>query len=156
MSLLRLFRKFRSAPRDYTAQATDLFARFVQRHALTFHAVPDAPIEVLWELPIQQGLTVPITLGLQNGDELNFGVPGFWSYFFPFPTVSAGFERMLDAWLDGQARIVKGDFMTGRRLQFRAGQEWTTFYTAWGNDAWTHPTDVLQNTLLPVTPDSRA
>jgi hypothetical protein len=44
---------------------------------------------------------------LQNNDELNFGVSGFWSYFFPFPKVAVKFEEILDAWIEGRARIAR-------------------------------------------------
>jgi len=82
----------------YTDEATALFSRFAKRHGL-HHLEIDAPVEVLWEFPIQTGLSLPLTLGLQNNDELNFGVPGFWSYFFPFPRIAEEFESCLDAWL---------------------------------------------------------
>lgn len=62
---------------DYTQEATALFAHFAERHRLAHIVEPDAPIEMLWEFPEQRGLSLPITLGLQNGDELNFGVVDF-------------------------------------------------------------------------------
>jgi hypothetical protein len=84
---------------------------------------------VLWTFPAQNRLYHPLTLGLQNLDELNFGVSDFWSYFFPFDRAIAEFERLLDAWVSGQARIL----VTGRRgrvLQRLDGDEWTTVYQA--------------------------
>lgn len=68
---------------DYTTQAKALFGRFAERHGLSYAISPDAPVEVLWTFPEQPKLSMPITLGLQNLDELNFGVSDFWSYFFP-------------------------------------------------------------------------
>jgi len=77
---------------DYSEEAAALFARFAERHRLIYSVEPDAPIEVLWEFPEQQGLSFPVTLGLQNGDELNFGVADFWSSFFPFERSASTFE----------------------------------------------------------------
>lgn len=37
---------------------------------------------------------------------MNFGVENFWSYFFPFPDVEKKFEELIDAWVEGRARIV--------------------------------------------------
>ena len=75
MRLLRTWSCFRQPAQDYTPQATTLFSRFAERHGLAYQAV-DAPVEILWEFPEQVGLSLPMTLGLQNNDELNFGVPG--------------------------------------------------------------------------------
>lgn len=80
---------------------------------------------------MQPGLSTPITLGLQNLDELNFGVGEFWSYFFPFGEVAAEFEHILDAWVAGSARVA----VTGRhsgRLQLLEGSKWKTVYSANG------------------------
>ena len=93
---MRTLRRFWTPPARYTDEATALFSRFAQRHELV-HLEIHAPTEVLWELPIQKGLSIPLTLCLQNRDELNFGVPGFWSYFFPFPNVAEDFEGHLEA-----------------------------------------------------------
>jgi hypothetical protein len=68
--------RLRTRHYNYTTEATVLFQQFAERHTLTYMPV-DAPIEVLWKFPIQPKLTLPVSLGLQNRDELNFGVPGF-------------------------------------------------------------------------------
>lgn len=114
---------------DYSEEATALFARFAERHRLVYSVAPDAPIEVLWEFPEQHGLSLHITLGLQNGDELNFGVADFWSYFFPFEESVLNFERVLDAWVLGNARIVHVA-LGGRALQLMDGDRWKTIYRA--------------------------
>lgn len=116
---------------DYTAKAEALFRRFADRHGLSYAITPDAPIEVLWTFPEQPKLSMPLTLGLQNMDELNLGVADFWSFFFPFDAVEEMFERALDAWVCGDARIAVGRGR-GRRLQVREGEEWTTVYAANG------------------------
>lgn len=125
---------------DYSEEATALFARFAERHRLIYTVEPDAPIEVLWEFPKQHGLTIPITLGLQNGDELNFGVAGFWSNFFPFEKSAPTFERALEAWVAGDARIVRVA-LGGRALQLFEGGRWKTIYRA--------------NCLLPIPRDPK-
>ncbi|TFI58173.1 hypothetical protein E2493_11370 [Sphingomonas parva] len=115
--------------RDCTEEAERLFRRVAARHGLRWEAAAEPPIELLWSFPAQPGLSLPITLGLQNMDELNFGVADFWSYFFPFEDVAETFEAMLDAWIAGEARIL----VTGRRgriLQVRGGGQWETVYRA--------------------------
>ena len=119
------------AQRDYTKEADALFKRFANRHELQYSVTPDAPIEVMWEFPEQPKLSLPIILGLQNLDELNFGVSDFWSYFFPFPDVAEHFESILDAWVKGEARMGT----TGRHsriLQVRKDELWETVYSAGG------------------------
>lgn len=114
---------------DYSEEAIALFTRFAEKHRFAYRVEPDAPIEVLWEFPAQDGLSLPITLGLQNGDELNFGVSGFWSYFFPFEGVASHFEYVLDAWVKGDARVVHVA-LGGRALQLLYAGEWKTVYKA--------------------------
>ena len=116
--------------RDYTAEAEALFRRFADRHGLT-HEVETAPMEVCWTFPRQPKLSLPVTLGLQNGDELNFGVSDFWSYFFPFEEVAETFEHAIDAWVVRNARIAVTGFRS-RLLQVRKGDGWKTVYGADG------------------------
>lgn len=116
---------------NYTREAEALFARFAERHGLTYQVETGVPMEVCWTFPEQEKLFLPVTLGLQNGDELNFGVSDFWSYFFPFEKVAEKFEHILDAWVAGDARIA----ITGRRsrlLQLRQGDQWQPAYGANG------------------------
>jgi hypothetical protein len=142
MKLSRLWR-FPSR-HDYTPEAEALFRRFAERHRLS-HRVVDAPVEIMWEFPRQDGLSIPIVLGLQNKDELNFGVPGFWSYFFPFPSAAPVFGAILDAWVNGNARIVHGGYLKGRRLQVLKDGNWDTVYAThtWGK--WEHSAKIVQN-----------
>lgn len=115
--------------RDCTEEATALFMRFVDRHGFTHEVNTDAPVEVMWNIPAQRGLSLPLTLGLQNLDELNLGVEDFWSYFFPFDDVAEQFELILDQWVAGDARVgITGK--RGRILQLRDGDEWKTVYRA--------------------------
>lgn len=117
--------------RDFTTEAEALFRRFAGRHGLTYHVETGVPMEVCWTFPEQPKLSMPLTLGLQNWDELNFGVSDFWSYFFPFETVASEFESILDAWVAGDARVAITGFRS-RLLQVREGSRWKTVYGANG------------------------
>lgn len=114
--------------RDFTNEAETMFRDFANRHGLLYE-IETAPMEVCWTFPKQPKLSLPITLGLQNADELNFGVSDFWSYFFPFEEVADKFERILDAWVQGEARVaIVG--RKGRILQVRDGRRWKSVYHA--------------------------
>ena len=108
-----------------------MFQRFADRHGLTYEVETGVPMEVCWTFPKQPKLSLPLTLGLQNGDELNFGVSDFWSYFFPFDTVADKFEGILDAWIAGEARVAVTGFRS-RLLQVREGSRWKIVYGANG------------------------
>jgi hypothetical protein len=146
MKLLQPWFRRRARP-DCTADAISLFTRISRRHGLT-HVTSDAPVEVMWEFPVQEKLVWPITLSLQNFDELNFGVPGFWSYFFPFSSVAEEFERYIDAWVLNQARVVRNRSRVFRIsssvLEILSDGKWRPVYRANGN-AWPHPKMIIQN-----------
>ena len=112
----------------FTPEARALFAEFANRHGLTYVENHEAPVEVLWEFPVQAKLSEPIVLGLQNADELNFGGGKFWSYFFPFRDEVESFEQVIDAWVAGEARVVSRLF--GEELQLREGERWSGVYSA--------------------------
>jgi hypothetical protein len=146
MKLVQYWRQFNAPRVDYAREAIALFTRFSQRHGLSYavkeEAVLDqAGVDVWWEFPVQNKLCWPITLMLQNFDELSFGVPGFWSYLFPFSSVADKFESYIDAWVAGEARIVR---RPGRwritsisDLEIFSGGKWTRVYSG-GGDAWPH------------------
>lgn len=113
---------------DYTHEAEALFARIAERRGLRFEIDQKAPVEVLWRFPKQEQLSVPIVLALQNNDELNFGVADFWSYLFPFPQVADRFEKLVEAWISGDARIITR--LWGRSLQLRVESGWQSEYEA--------------------------
>lgn len=125
------FSRFRRPQPDFTDEAEELFTRFAQRHQLSYE-VTDAPVEIMWEFPVQAGLSLPIILALQNGDELNFGVGEFWSYFFPYPKQYTEFERILDRWMEGRARVISraGFLWQTRDLEVLEDGEWKTTYRA--------------------------
>ncbi|MDO9412191.1 MAG: hypothetical protein Q7T81_06415 [Pseudolabrys sp.] len=145
---MKLFRNWlRDNRPNYTDAAISLFTRFSERHDLVYKAL-DAPVEVMWEFPVQERLSLPLTLGLQNRDELNFGAPGFWSYFFPFPAVSENFERYLDAWALGQARIIHRPgrlrITSTSTLEVLTDGKWLSVYSASGSP-WPHTNIEIRN-----------
>lgn len=128
----RLLTWLKSKPRtDYSDRARALFERFAQQHRLSLVDTRSSQVEVLFELPVQPGLKHALTLGLQNLDELNFGVEHFWSYFFPYEEVEAEFENILAEWMAGRARVVRFRGR-GRDLELLKGGEWTPIYRANG------------------------
>ena|SRR6185437_13910670 len=131
-----------------TADAAALFERFAARHRLS-HSVKHAPVELCWLFPEQSGLTLPITLALQNGDELSFGVGDFWSYFFPFPEVATEFESIIDSWVTRAARIaVYGG--RGRVLEVLKDGKWRPAYSAnRGFPMPARPRTFIQNAVPP-------
>lgn len=137
----------RKERKDYTTEAKALFARFAARHGLTYR-VDDAPVEVLWEFPVQAGLYHPIVLCLQNSDELSFGVGEFWCYLFPYPAVETKFDGWIDAWVEGRARTEMryGWLIHGPDLQIRNGELWKSVY--WAGSHWFHqpPPQIVMNT----------
>ena len=108
----------------------------------------NAPVELLWEFPIQPKLTHSILLGLQNGDELNFGVGEFWSYFFPFEKKRAEFEELIDHWVTGTARVIPkpGILIQTQMLQIFENGVWNTTY-ARKSVTWRKPHSIVLTNL---------
>ena len=90
------------------------------------------PIEVLCELS-REGWPGKLVLGLQNGDELNFGIDDFWSFFFPFQEVKSLFRKTAAGWLSGRSRLVyfyRGQRLLKIELQVKMeGGSWQRVYT---------------------------
>ena len=118
-------------PGDYTKEAEALFTAFAERHGLQYEVETGDSMELCWTFPEQEKLSQPLTLGLQNGAELKFGVSDFWFYFFPFESAAEDFDGILDAWITGQARVAIRD-RRSRLLQVHQGNEWRTVYGASG------------------------
>jgi len=138
-------------PKHYISEATELFSSFAKRHGLAYEE-KKAPVELLWEFPVQSKLTLPIILCLQNTDELSFGVEDFWSYFFPFPKVANEFTRAIDAWVEGRARIIRNqrviNLLSSSVLETTNGTSWTAVYTHIGGK-WIRPEKTIQNSSKP-------
>ncbi|MBN2971182.1 hypothetical protein JW805_04030 [Roseomonas aeriglobus] len=112
----------------YVEAATALFSRLAKQHALSYEVNIDSPFEALWTFPNQRNLLMPVTLGSRS-DELSFGVADFWSDLFPFEEAAPLLERIFEAWMRGDARVVKVP-LGGRALQLRDGDKWVTTYRA--------------------------
>lgn len=142
--------------KDYTPEAEALFGRLAERYELEFVVERGVPMEVLWSFPVQPHLSRPITLGLQNLDELNFGVGDLWTYFFPFPDHAERFEQIVGSWIEGNGRVA----VTGSKscnLQLLEGAVWKTVYSQNGCICffWMSPKRYLMNDTPPA-PASRA
>lgn len=147
MTPIPFWRKSGALRPNYRSEAKSLFTRFSQRHELSY-SVKEDEIDVWWEFPVQDKLSWPVTLMLQNADELSFGVPGFWSYFFPFPSIAEKFQAYIDDWVCGRARMVRHPGLirlTARTdLEVLADGNWTRVYRSHG-DAWPHSTNMIRN-----------
>jgi len=122
----------RSEHRTFEREARELFLSFANRHGLAFEEDRESPVELALIFPAQPGLRQKVILGLQNGDELNFGVDQFWSAMFPYPEKFMEFNRILDAWMEGDARILIYRWCRGMELQLRSDERWQTVYRANG------------------------
>jgi hypothetical protein len=119
---------------DYTIEAEALIRRVCERHALIAH-LETAPIELLMVIPVQNGLSRSVSVGLQNNDELNLGIGHFWSYFFPFEDKKHLFEAALEGFILGDYRVAEHS-QRGRRpykctLERRTENGWEPFYSGY-------------------------
>lgn len=108
-----------------------LFRAFAAKHGLRIEKEEQDEIELLMTVPRQEGLSFELTLGLQNGDEINIGFNEFWSYIFPYPNVKSHVETLLDGIVTGETRLVtKSQFgrIVSRTLEYLEGDEWVTGY----------------------------
>ena len=93
-----------------------------------------APVEISITIPVQPGLKHEIWLCLQNGDELHFGVGGFWLESFPCTDPST-VRHYLDAvigFISGDHRVLehyRGSTCVFARLQAPCSTGWTTIGT---------------------------
>jgi len=119
-------------PRDNSEAARALFADLLSVRGLAHERDDDAPVDVLWRIPVQPGLSVPMTFGLQNADELNLGIGQFWSYLFPFENAQADFRRLALGFIDGKCRVCewrRRGVLYKRTLEEPAGDAWRVAYT---------------------------
>ena len=118
---------------DNTSDAERLFRNFAARHAFTIEKLDEPHVELQMRVPEQPGLSFELTLGLQNGDELNIGFEGFWSYFFPFEKRAAQVDRILDGIVTGECRLaIRRQFgrIVKHVLEQRNNGRWEVAYTA--------------------------
>ena len=99
---------------DHASEAEAMFHRIAQRQGLEIGRDPLNPDDFVFELVSDVEDDPMVTLGLQNGDELNFSVHDFWCHFFPFDDMKGLFEKTVEGWFSGQSRLVYR--WRGRRL----------------------------------------
>ncbi len=132
---------------EFYDKAIVLFERLAARHQLIYNIEVEPEVDILWTFPAQTKLALPITLCLQ-GDELNFGVERFWSYYFPYEKVAQHFETTINNWVNGDARLaIFGK--NGRLLQVCEETNWKTVYSCGGLFMrWRRPNGYLNNRTL--------
>ena len=100
---------------DRLAEAEAMFVAIAERRGVAITRVDNPHVDLEIRIDGDEGLAVlPVTLGLQNSDELTFGVGEFWASFFPFDAVKGLFEKAVEGWFTGQTRFVY--FWRGGRL----------------------------------------
>lgn len=134
--------------RDYTPEAAELFSAFAKRHDLIYVDDKTQAVELFWSFPIQSKLSRPISIYLQNYDELSFSVGHFWTDEFPFPDVKDKFVQMIDAWVEGRARVTRKqrflNLFSVSTLEIYNGTEWQVRYQS-GGGSWTSKEVIIQN-----------
>ena len=106
----------------------EIAARFPHLHMVED---VDAPVELSITIPVQPGVQHQVQLGLQNSDELHFGVSHFWLEWFPCSKQSrvSDYVEAVSGYLSGTYRIL--EFHTGARcvkalLQAPVAGSWRT------------------------------
>lgn len=118
---------------NYADDAEALFRDFAQKHSFTIEKVDEPNVELMMRLPPQPGLSLELTLGLQNNDELNVGFGEFWSHFFPYENKRQLVSDALDALVVGDCRLAIYTQLGGvvkRVLEQRFNGAWQPIYTA--------------------------
>ena len=92
------------------------------------------PVELSFSIPVQPGVKYRVWLGLQNNDELSFGVGSFQVQWFPCtdPARVKEFVEAVAGYLSGNYRIVEhrwGKKCVKAQLQAPDGARWRTLGT---------------------------
>lgn len=112
-------------------QAEKFFQDFAERRGLSYHFTDHTELDVCMTIPVQPGLSFEITLALQNRDEINIGFCDFWSFIYPFPTVTPKVNALLDGLIDGSCRLRTRSQMgrvLKRDLEMMEGECWEVVY----------------------------
>ncbi|MDJ0921273.1 MAG: hypothetical protein QNI84_09105 [Henriciella sp.] len=116
---------------NFENEVEKLFRAFAAKHGLRIELKEQNDLELLMTIPLQEGLSFELNLGLQNGDEINIGFKDFWSYIFPYPSVKSHVETLLDGIVTGDTRLVtKSQFgrTVSRTLEYLEGDDWAIGY----------------------------
>lgn len=141
---------------DHTSEAESMFHRIAQRQGLEICRNPLGPDEYTFELVSSLPDDPMVTLGLQNGDALNFGVHDFWCEFFPFEDIKGLFEKTVDGWFTGQSRLEyrwRGQRLIKIELQVKMKNgDWQRVYTHLRSmvfPLWTTQNRIVYRSSLP-------
>lgn len=129
---------------ERNGRARLLIAELVARHGLFANWDRQDWAEVIAELPIQKGLSFPVTLAFRNENELLIEVADFRRILTPWPGAGAErlFVRMVDGLLTGRVRI--------RRHLVRTGRPWRVVLEEFDPDiGWCHLAHKLHMQALP-------
>ncbi|NQY41695.1 MAG: hypothetical protein HRT80_16565 [Henriciella sp.] len=116
---------------NFEDEVEQLFRAFAVKHGLSIEKEEQNEVDLLMTVPRQERLSFELTLGFQNGDEINIGFNEFWSCIFPYPSVKSHVETLLDGIVTGNARLVtKSQFgrTVSRTLEYLEDDEWITGY----------------------------
>lgn len=120
---------------DPTTTAQALFTDFATRHGLSIRTIDEPNMDLLMEVPAQEGLAFTLTLGLQDTDRLNIGFEGLWAHFFPLSRKHDLVRALLDGIVDGSCRLAihrQFGIVTSRVLERHVDGTWQPVYTAHG------------------------
>lgn len=89
----------------------------------------DPNVDIMMDIPKQQGLDFDINLNLQNIDELHLSVDKLWMCWFPCTVEEnkAGFIDTVTGLITGKYRILetlRGESIVKAELQFQENGEW--------------------------------
>ena len=115
--------------RDFCEEARALFLSIAADAQLSGTFSNEAPVDVLFKLPRQKGLSLPISLMLQNLDELHFAGTDWQFCWFPFRDVDSDFREAVTGFLKGQYRVKeywRGNRFRGGKLQGPSDSGWQT------------------------------
>jgi hypothetical protein len=121
----------------YAEAAEELFRQFALRHSLLIDKIEHEFADVMMELPVQHGLTIPIALILSD-DELQivFGEhSGCWYLSDNTATnTMANFEEICDGLIDGGCRVVEYwqfDKPVKTAIEKNRNGKWEAISTRW-------------------------
>jgi hypothetical protein len=109
-----------------------LYRKVAARHRLTIEWIVEPNVELLMQLLAQRGLSFELAVGLQDGDMAFIAFDGFQALIFPFEKTCDLVERLVDAIVSGESRLVTYrplGLVVRRELEMREGESWRTVYT---------------------------
>ncbi len=114
---------------DYTDEAKSLFIEIAEKHELNYHFDEKAPVELLMEISAQPGLSLDLSMCLQNWDELWLWVDTGSFCMFPFDEKHDRYRQGVDGFISGNGRIVKKvqgpwNWQRGALLQIKTEKGW--------------------------------